>query len=71
MARWSGTSFATPIVAGLIAAQVPAHGGDAKAARDHVLNSAVRITDPEVGPIKAMRQPYCKTSSEVTAQPTA
>ena len=70
MARWSGTSFATPIVAGLIAAQVPAHNDDAKAARDHVLDSAVRVTDPEVGPIKALRRPYCKPSSEVTDQPT-
>ncbi len=63
MARWSGTSFAAPIVAGLIAAQVAAHGGDAKAARDHVLDGAVRVSDPEVGPIKALGQPYCTASS--------
>lgn len=59
MGRWSGTSFAAPVVAGLIAKAIPAHGGNAFAARDHVLNSAVRRTDPEVGPIQVLRQPYC------------
>lgn len=59
MGRWSGTSFAAPVVAGLIAKAIPAHGGDAVAARNQVLSSAVLRTDPEVGPIRALRQPYC------------
>ena len=59
MARWSGTSFAAPVVAGMIAAEIPAMGGDALAARDHVLSGAVRRSDPEVGPIKVLRPPYC------------
>lgn len=59
MARWSGTSFATPVVAGMIAAEIPAMGGDALTARDHVLRGAVRRSDPEVGPIEVLRLPDC------------
>ena len=59
LARWSGTSFAAPIVAGLIAVEVGTNGGDAQAAREKVLSSALRTSDPEVGPIRVLRQPYC------------
>jgi hypothetical protein len=59
MARWSGTSFAAPVVAGLIAAEISASGSDASTARDAVLKRALRASDPEVGKIKTLRQPYC------------
>ncbi|WP_344303680.1 S8/S53 family peptidase [Nocardioides bigeumensis] len=54
LARWSGTSFSTPIVAGLIAAEISASGADARTARDTVLARAVYRSDPTVGPIKVL-----------------
>lgn len=39
-ARWSGTSFSAPLVAGLIAAVMTQHGLTAAAARDALLNGA-------------------------------
>ena len=42
LARWSGTSFAAPLVAGLIAAELSENGGTAKAAARTVLNSVQR-----------------------------
>jgi hypothetical protein len=59
LARWSGTSFAAPIVAGLIAAEIAATGSDAATARDAVLSRAVRRSDPLVGPIQSLMPPYC------------
>ena len=59
LARWSGTSFSAPIVAGLIAAEIAASGSDAATARDVVLASSERLSDPTVGPLQALRQPYC------------
>lgn len=59
MARWSGTSFSAPVVAGLIAAEISASGSDASTARDAVVKRALRASDPEVGKIKTLRQPYC------------
>lgn len=47
LARWSGTSFATPIVAGMIAARLSAHGGTAREAADWLLRQAVPV--PGVG----------------------
>jgi subtilisin family serine protease len=66
LARWSGTSFAAPIVAGLIAAEISASGNDAATARDTVLGRTVRRSDPEVGPIEVLRQPYCGKSDQST-----
>ncbi len=59
MARWSGTSFAAPVVAGLIAAEISDSGSDAATARDAVLARALTVSDPIVGPIESLRQPYC------------
>ena len=58
MARWSGTSFAAPIVAGLIAREISETGSSAADARDAVLARAVYDSDPVVGPHQELRQPY-------------
>ncbi len=58
MARWSGTSFAAPLVAGLIAREISEHGVSAADARTAVLKRAVRDSDPTIGPIKELRRPY-------------
>ena len=49
-AKWSGTSFAAPYLAGLIAAEMTAGGGTAADAVHRVLATATRI-DPEVGAV--------------------
>jgi hypothetical protein len=50
MARWSGTSFAAPIVAGMIAREISTTGSTAATARDVVLARAVPDSDPTIGP---------------------
>jgi Subtilase family len=51
LARWSGTSFAAPLVAGLIAAAMSAAGLDATAATQAVLAQAQAQALPGVGPV--------------------
>lgn len=58
LARWSGTSFAAPVVAGLIAREISETGSSAADARDAVLARAVHDSDPTIGPHLELRQPY-------------
>lgn len=57
LARWSGTSFAAPVVVGLIAAKLTG-GGDVHSARDAVLATAGTVTDEDGDVVPALLPPY-------------
>lgn len=51
IARWSGTSFSTPLVSGLIAARMSRHGISARKAADQLLAEAAVAGRRGIGPI--------------------
>jgi subtilisin family serine protease len=58
LAQWSGTSFATPAVAGLVAAHMAAHKErDPRAARTQLLACATESAEVRGARVPALRPP--------------
>jgi hypothetical protein len=58
LAQWSGTSFATPVVTGAIAAYMSTHHASARHARDQLLKAGKPLQDKRAGSIVALGPPF-------------
>ena len=58
LAQWSGTSFATPVVTGAIAAYMSKHGVSARQARDALIAAAPKKPDPTAGTVTQLGPPF-------------
>ncbi|WP_137295217.1 S8 family peptidase [Nocardioides dongxiaopingii] len=58
IARWSGTSFATPVVTGSLAAYMAAHDVHARQAHADLVAAGRHLHDPRAGDIVALGPPF-------------
>jgi hypothetical protein len=71
-AHWSGTSFATPVAVGMVAAHMTAHKErDARAARRRLLEGNTEYAEVRGAHVPALRPPTWRPSPVVRLDPPA